>query len=324
MQLRKVTIDSFDPAAMDETVSGASFSHVLLAPGRFRADLLTATADQQYLDYGSYNLPIHVRGSMPKNHITLGCILTSPETTSLNGFQLNGPSLVVLHEEASLDYRLAPGTQWLAFQVTREALESLGIDPSSLPQEPIDQRSASAGRLVKDARATVNALRQLDAATPTIASAARLATASFSNLMDAFHAALFSAEGFRFRRHSALDHRLFKEATDLIDANIAETLQIGTLCSELGTNWRSLERAFTRLAGVTPKRYVQLARLAKARRLLMQPHKSNRSVSRIADSCGIVHLGRFSQAYRNYFGELPSETLRRSQLGTRSGRQTGT
>jgi len=318
MQLCKVSIDSFDPAAMDETVSGGSFSHVLLAPGRFRADLLTATADQQHLDYGSYNLPIHVRGSMPKHHITLGCILSSPETASLNGCQLNGPSLVVLHEEASLDYRLAPGTQWLALQVKREALESLGIDPSSLPHDPIDQRSASACRLVKDARATVTALRQLDAAASTIASVDRLAATSLSNLMDAFHAALVPAEGSRVRRHSAHDHRLFKEATDLIDANIAETLQIGALCSELGTNWRSLERAFTRLAGVTPKRYVQLARLAKARRLLMQPHKAHHSVSRIADSCGIVHLGRFSQAYQDCFGELPSETLRRSQLGTRA------
>ena len=117
--------------------------------------------------------------------------------------------------------------------------------------------------------------------------------------------------GGRVPRYRAADYRLLSQATDYINAKMTEPLQIGALCSELGTNWRALEHAFTRLLGVTPKRYLQLARLARARRLLVQSRQSTLTVSEIAYRCGIDHLGRFSQAYKTMYGELPSETRTR-------------
>ena len=38
-----------------------------------------------------------------------------------------------------------------------------------------------------------------------------------------------------------------------------------------------------------------------------------RSVAEVALECGFEHLGRFSGAYRQRFGESPSETLRRAR-----------
>lgn len=313
MRLQTVQIDSFDPDAMDETVTGASFSHIPLAPGRFRADLLTAISGKQILNYGSYNLALHAQGTMPESHLTLGFVLVNREATSLNGFHLDGPALVVMREGSTLDYRLAPGTEWLAFQVTGESLERLGIDPAKLPKTPIGHRSPLSGRLGRELQGAILALQELGAPPPTIAAPESFGKTIFASVMDALQAALQGdgRGGTEARRYHAADYRLVRQALDYIDANITETLQIGMLCSELETNWRSLERAFTRLLGVTPKRYVQLARLARARRLLMQSRQAGLSVGEIAISCGIGHLGRFSQVYRDVFGELPSETLSR-------------
>ncbi|WP_428140812.1 helix-turn-helix domain-containing protein [Bradyrhizobium sp.] len=36
------------------------------------------------------------------------------------------------------------------------------------------------------------------------------------------------------------------------------------------------------------------------------------SVTAVAFACGFFSLGHFSRAYRDAFGELPSETIRRS------------
>lgn len=313
MELRNLQIDSFDPGAMDETVKGASLSHVLMAPGRFRAQLLSARAGDQRLDYGSYNLPVHARGGMPESHITLGFVLANRETTSLNGFRLDGPALMVLREGASLDYRLAPGTEWLGFQVTADSLERLGIDPSKLPATPISHYAPQCGRLCGELKAAVAALQALESDRPMIVAPENFGNKLFASVMDGFHAALQggNSAGSTVPRYRPADYRLLSQVTAYIDANMAQPLQIGAICSEFRTDWRALERAFARLLGVTPKRYLQLARLARARRLLVQSSQSALTISEIAHRCGIDHLSRFSQAYKKLYGELPSATLRR-------------
>ena len=304
MRLQSIKIDSFDPAAMEETVKGASVSHVLLTPGRFRANLLTAEAGGNRLDYGSYNLPLHARGGMPESHVTLGFIMASGETTSLNGFELDDSTLVVLREGTTLDYHLAPGTEWLAFQVKAESLERLGIDPSNLPKNPVRHPSPLSGGLKGELKAAIAALQELESLPPKIVAPADFGKKVFASIMDGFHAALEDDDSAysRVRPYPATDRRLVRQATEYIDANMVEALQIGALCSELGTNWRSLEHAFARLLGVTPKRYLQLARLSKARRLLLRSRPQDRSISDIAMSCGINHLGRFRRAYSEEYG----------------------
>jgi transcriptional regulator GlxA family with amidase domain len=39
------------------------------------------------------------------------------------------------------------------------------------------------------------------------------------------------------------------------------------------------------------------------------------SVTQVASDQGFMHFGRFSQYYRSLFGELPSDTLRRREIG---------
>jgi AraC-like DNA-binding protein len=41
-----------------------------------------------------------------------------------------------------------------------------------------------------------------------------------------------------------------------------------------------------------------------------------RSVTEVALDHGFLHLGRFSEAYRKRFGELPSQTWRRQRQAT--------
>jgi hypothetical protein len=64
---------------------------------------------------------------------------------------------------------------------------------------------------------------------------------------------------------------------------------------------------------MNPKRYLQLRRLHLAREKLLHDADPARSVSSVAFDCGFWQLGRFGQAYRELFGERPSQTLRRSR-----------
>ena len=63
--------------------------------------------------------------------------------------------------------------------------------------------------------------------------------------------------------------------------------------------------------GVLPRDYVRQRRLERVHELLQSP--AVRSVTEVALDHGFLHLGRFSEAYRKRFGELPSQTSRRCQ-----------
>lgn len=62
--------------------------------------------------------------------------------------------------------------------------------------------------------------------------------------------------------------------------------------------------------GIGPKRYLHIRRLDGARRELRSAPPEAR-VAEIAGDWGFWHMGHFAADYRNQFGELPSQTLRR-------------
>jgi AraC-like DNA-binding protein len=95
-------------------------------------------------------------------------------------------------------------------------------------------------------------------------------------------------------------------------------IRIGDICRNLGVNARTLLRAFRAVHGATPHRYLFSRRMQVARQLLSCAGDRPVTVTEVATRLGFVELGRFAMAYRSAFGELPSETLRRS---ARSGRE---
>jgi len=98
---------------------------------------------------------------------------------------------------------------------------------------------------------------------------------------------------------------------DWIDAHLGEAITVGRLCEVAGIGERSLQLAFSARRGMSPMRFVCERRLAIARRRITQADASGQITS-IATSLGFTHLGRFAAAYRDAFGESPSQTWLRS------------
>ncbi len=63
--------------------------------------------------------------------------------------------------------------------------------------------------------------------------------------------------------------------------------------------------------GMSPLSFLQRLRLHRARDELRKAKRDSASVTNVAMNWGFWHFSDFSQAYRNCFDELPSETLRR-------------
>jgi AraC-like DNA-binding protein len=86
-------------------------------------------------------------------------------------------------------------------------------------------------------------------------------------------------------------------------------LTIARLASVAGVSDRTLHDGFRRFRATTPMGRLMTLRLVAARRRMLDA-EPGLTVSRVAAEVGFFQFGRFAKAYRNAFGELPSETLR--------------
>jgi transcriptional regulator GlxA family with amidase domain len=112
--------------------------------------------------------------------------------------------------------------------------------------------------------------------------------------------------------------RIVKDTEDYALAHMGDRLYVTDLCKAAGVSERSLEYAFKGIMGMTPVAYLTRVRLHRVREALLTATPGSTTVSVEALNGGFWHFGEFSRAYRDCFGELPSETLRREATARRS------
>jgi AraC-like DNA-binding protein len=105
--------------------------------------------------------------------------------------------------------------------------------------------------------------------------------------------------------------RIVKIAEDHALSHAGDHLHVTDLCKAAGVSERTLENAFKDVMGTTPVAYLIRLRLHRVRKALLAATHGTTTVSAEALDWGFWHFGEFSRAYKECFGELPSDTLRR-------------
>lgn len=101
-----------------------------------------------------------------------------------------------------------------------------------------------------------------------------------------------------------------KRAVEYIHAEAGSTVALDDIVAVAGVSVRSLYEGFRRHCGQSPMAYLRAVRLDRAHAELRRgAAEDGVSVTDVALSCGFNHLSKFAKAYRERFGELPSETL---------------
>jgi AraC-like DNA-binding protein len=90
-----------------------------------------------------------------------------------------------------------------------------------------------------------------------------------------------------------------------------DPLYVRDLCRVAAVSERTLQNAFKEILGLTPVTYLTRLRLHRVRQALLAATHGTTTVSTEALNWGFWHFGEFSRAYKDCFGELPSDTLRR-------------
>jgi transcriptional regulator GlxA family with amidase domain len=104
-----------------------------------------------------------------------------------------------------------------------------------------------------------------------------------------------------------------RRAEDYMASHAAEPLTVAMIASHTGVSVRSLYAGFQRYRGRSPMEHLRRLRMEHVRAALLSPSKPDTTVTEVALRWGFGHLGQFAADYRARFGELPSQTLKRSR-----------
>ena len=102
---------------------------------------------------------------------------------------------------------------------------------------------------------------------------------------------------------------LVEQARDFMLANLQFDLTVDQIAQSLGVSCRVLNYAFQDNVGISPYQDLLTERLHSVRRKLTS---SDASIAEVCMSYGFSTPSRFARQYRRLFGELPSETRKKT------------
>lgn len=190
---------------------------------------------------------------------------------------------------------------------------------SDLIERPIEGSVDFAANvdLAKGAGVTITALASalrigLSGEAPLLAS-----PIAMKQLKEAMIALLLEGVPHRFSRElnrpiAGASPSYVKRAIEFMHANISCPISAAEIAAACGVGVRALNATFPRFQNMPMMKYLREIRLRAVRQEL-QDLTGAASVAEVALKWGFDHMGRFSQQYQSRFGELPSQTLRRSR-----------
>lgn len=98
-------------------------------------------------------------------------------------------------------------------------------------------------------------------------------------------------------------HPTLKQALQYINQHYCEQITIDDMSRHLCVNKSHLHHLFTEFLQITPKKYINIRRLAKAQKLIRMGEKP----SSLFLSCGFCDYATFFRNYTSYFGYTPSQ-----------------
>lgn len=306
-----------DARSLGRAIAGLAQEYTQVSPGRFMADvhalhlgeleLMRERSNQALLksnacwnDSVVFCLPLHASGPA----IVGGQILNSGQGLVCSGH--NYPELVI---SGSSDIAcLTFSCDWMvdgvmAPDARNQVRRLLGEGQIVLPVAPLNRLRNSILRILDVARNDPDLLLRQDAQTQA------------QNEL-----AAGIAEAFCGRQPNVATSR--QQYLDIADAArriaLADTtkpVDVEELCRTLGVSRRHLQNCFQHSYGMSVTRMLRAIRLNKVRDQLLELHLDTdlRSIGDVAARWGFWHWSRFAKEYRDFFEELPSQTVRRGR-----------
>lgn len=304
-------------------LQGSGVEYVPMQPGRYVAQLTLIGFGGMVLQRASDRAHV-TRGVIDRDTVALLLPLHQQAAPTVNGWHSDGSEGLLLAPGSAL-HALCPGdVDWAALTLPPETawhLAELG-GLGGAPDRPDATLRIPWQVIAPLQRAAIAATDAVAGHAP----APGLLEAITMSLTEHVSAAFALAEERAMPRATRAAIRLVGAAEALLHAMPARPLFTQDLCARLGVSPRSLHKAFVAATGTSPQVYLRRRRLMMVHAVLKDGGGDAGLVKSAALSHGFWHLGHFARAYREQFGQTPSETLALARVGSyrRAARRSGT
>ena len=239
---------------------------------------------------------------------------SAPHRVYLNGERIAKHGIAVLPPGSDFVFANQVPHKWISFTVGLDRLPPRVIDrfDEQIELHVAALLAAEEARFAKLVRLALNA--SLSRSPIESAPSFRCPTNVEGELIGALTATVASSGPYGFNRERG-DGRHYHAIVRNTLAGIPDKVivHVDDLCRLIGIKERTLQRSFSEIFRMPPKRYLQLRQLNQVHAALCAAEAQGQLVMDILMRHGITELGRFAAEYRALFGELPSQTIRHRQ-----------
>jgi len=285
--------------------------YVQLRPGHLHADYSELRLGNFQVFRERLDVGMRIEAAPHPKLLPIAVVTSGPGETEFCGEKLRSGALIQA-AGGHWDIRFDRGIDGVCCVFDRERFESMGFDLCGRPIAPIWlERAVRPAHPAVVSRLGGRMRRLLSGPQLPMPQSGEVARLVESELLELTINALASAEERARPEPGWRRHRAVKRALEYLDGDPSPPPTIPQLCRVAGVSQRTLEYGFREQLGVTPLRYLKVLRLNRARSELGQASPDRETVASVALRHGFAELGRFAGEYRQLFGEVPSDTLRR-------------
>jgi len=292
------TMTFFDSQHLQEALKDSYFQHRQVTAGNFKGTLRRIELPDIVIDSGSYNLKLLAEGELSDQTVALIIVHRMKEGGILCGEELSIGDLILLPVGSEMDLVMPEGTTWSCINVPQTHLKRYGV--TILKSEIFHLNSVNFSHLSQRYE------RILEYLTKNIFTEETLQDMIISLLLNTIEENKNRIE-FRYKDN----YLVALNIKDYLMEHSESTVQMYQLCELTGKSVRTIERIFKQAFSLSIRDFHTYHRFALIRQTLL--HDKNTTVSNAALKYGYMHLGRFSQKYKEIFGELPSHTLEKAK-----------
>lgn len=320
--LVKRTFKDVDDLAVEAKQWNLDFRQ--LDRGKFQGRILQFGAEHVHVSEARFCRSLNQKGTPPEGLRTIAIPANPNLQFEWRGKTVDGQSLMVFPRDSELASVSGPDFHVYTCSLPEELLAAVGEE---LQTGDIDQVCAGMEAIRVNPTA-MNGLRKClfeichyVRSSPDTLSEAATGFNLTRKLPSRLLTTIASQNGTCPLTTSKKRHHAMRRAEAFVERHASDNIRVRDICRAADVSERTLEYAFVERFGIGPKEFLNGFRLVSARRQLKAADPGKTKVTDVANSWGFWHLGQFAADYRNRFEELPSATLRRTNLATPSQAQ---